>query len=115
MNDSHARGRHSRRQFLHRLGALGFGAALYPGAMAWAAGDRVVLPFANGERELLAFPQKRPLIVQTVRPPQLETPFAVFNDGLLTPNDAFFVRYHWSGLPTKLDPMTYQLQVGGHV
>lgn len=115
MNDAHARGRHSRRQFLHRLGALGFGAALYPGAMVWAAGDRVVLPFANGERELLAFPQKRPLIVQTMRPPQLETPFAVFNDGLLTPNDAFFVRYHWSGLPTKIDPKTYQLQVGGHV
>lgn len=35
----------------------------------------------------------------TARPPQLETPFAVFNEGLLTPNDAFFVRYHWSGLP----------------
>jgi len=94
-----------RRRFLQRLGALGAGAALtHPALTAWAEGSRIVLPFANGERELLAFPQKRPLIVQTMRPPQLETPFAVFNEGLLTPNDAFFVRYHWSGIPTSVDP-----------
>lgn len=75
----------------------------------------VVLPFANGERQLVAFPQKRPLIVLTSRPPQLETPFAVFNEGLLTPNDAFFVRYHWSGLPLSIDPAAYRLRVGGSV
>ena len=63
----------------------------------------------------MAYPQKRPLIVLTARPPQLETPFAVFNEGLLTPNDAFFVRYHWSGLPTSIDPSAYRLRVGGHV
>ena len=64
---------------------------------------RVLLPFNNGERELVAFPQKRPLILLTSRPPQLETPFSVFNEGVLTPNDAFFVRYHWSGIPTSID------------
>ena len=107
----------NRRRFLQTLGALGAGAALgHPALSAWAAGgNRIVLPFANGERELLAFPQKRPLIVQTLRPPQLETPLAVFNDGILTPNDAFFVRYHWSGIPARIDPASYRLQIRGQV
>ena len=77
--------------------------------------QRIVLPFQNGERDLVAFPQKRPLIVLTSRPPQLETPFAVFNDGPLTPNDAFFVRYHWSGIPTAVDVRSYRLRVSGKV
>jgi len=42
-----------------------------------AAAHRVTLPFANGERDLVAFPHKRPLIVLTSRLPQLETPFSV--------------------------------------
>jgi len=33
------------------------------------------LPITNGHRQLVAFPEKRPLIVLTSRPPQLETPF----------------------------------------
>ena len=53
--------------------------------------------------DLVAFPEKRPLIVLTSRPPQLETPFEVFNEGLITPNDAFFVRYHNAGIPTSID------------
>ena len=52
----------------------------------------------------------------TSRPPQLETPFGVFDEGLLTPNDAFYVRYHLAGLPTDdIDPDTYQLAVKGLV
>ena len=35
----------------------------------------------------------------TARPPQLETPFSVFNEGVITPNDAFFVRYHLADIP----------------
>jgi sulfite dehydrogenase (cytochrome) subunit A len=35
------------------------------------------------------------MIVLTSRPPQLETPFSVFNANVITPNDAFFVRYRW--------------------
>jgi len=79
------------------------------------ATGRIVLPFQNGERDLVAFPQKRPLIVLTSRPPQLETPFSVFDDGPLTPNDAFFVRYHWSGIPTTVDAQAYRLRVAGKV
>ncbi|MDF3837365.1 molybdopterin-dependent oxidoreductase [Cupriavidus basilensis] len=107
-----------RRGALRALGAIGAGAALaHPAldALAAIAADRIELPFENGERELVAFPQKRPLILLTSRPPQLETPFRVFNDGLITPNDAFFVRYHWSGIPTSIDPQTYRLRVGGKV
>ena len=103
-----------RRMALKALGALGAGVAITHPALAATAGQ-VTLPFENGERELVAFPQKRPLILLTSRPPQLETPFAVFNDGLITPNDAFFVRYHWSGIPTSIDPLTYRLRVGGKV
>ncbi|MGO4330600.1 molybdopterin-dependent oxidoreductase [Cupriavidus sp. 2TAF22] len=111
--------RPGRRGALRALGALGAGAALTHPALealaAGAAGARVEMPFENGERELIAFPQKRPLILLTSRPPQLETPFAVFNDGAITPNDAFFVRYHWSGIPTSIDPQAYRLRVGGKV
>src|SRR5688572_13586558 len=77
--------------------------------------DTIVHPFANGERPLVQLPQKRPLIGLTARPPQLETPFAVFDEGLLTPNDAFFVRYHLSDLPSAIDPASFRLAIGGHV
>jgi sulfite dehydrogenase len=107
----------SRRRALRSLAVLGASGALaHPATAALAAvAGRVQLPFENGERELLAYPQKRPLIVLTSRPPQLETPFAVFNDGLITPNDAFFVRYHWSGIPTSVDPQAFRLTIEGRV
>lgn len=74
------------------------------------------MPFGNGSRPLVAYPGKRALIRMTSRPPQLETPFAVFDEGLLTPNDAFYVRYHLASLPTgRIDPDTYRLAVRGQV
>src|SRR5438132_7572418 len=75
----------------------------------------LTLPFTNGQRSLATFPQKRPLILLTTRPPQLETPFEVFNEGLLTPNDAFFVRYHLAQIPTSIDPDKFSLEVKGKV
>lgn len=90
------------------------GLAVLGGAVAAQAAE-VELPFANGARPMVAFPQKRPLILQTARPPQLETPFAVFDESLLTPNDAFYVRYHLAGLPDRLDPDRFTLSVGGKV
>ena len=80
-----------------------------------AAADRVTLPFDNGERPLVTYPQKRPMIGLTARPPQLETPFAVFGEGAITPNDAFFVRYHMADIPLSIDPVAYRLAIGGHV
>ncbi len=102
-----------RRQFLG-LAAAGTAAAAF-GTRAFAAGKTMTHPFANGERPVAAFPQKRPLIVMTERPPQLETPFEVFNEGIITPNDAFFVRYHLADIPTSVDPETYKIEVGGTV
>jgi len=74
-----------------------------------------MLPFGNGERPLVAFPGKRPLLQMTARPPQLETPFSVFDHGAITPNDAFFVRYHLADIPTRIDPDAFRLAVTGHV
>lgn len=101
-----------RRQVI--LGAAGALVAGYARAPLSAA-DSITLPFANGERPLVAYPGKRPLIRLTARPPQLETPFPVFGDGPITPNDAFFVRYHLADIPLEIDVDAYRLNVGGHV
>jgi len=68
--------------------AAGFGPA---GALAL---ETVTLPFDNGGRPLVKYPQKRLMIGVTSRPPQLETPFTIFNDGAITPN----------GGPLNIDP-----------
>ena len=81
---------------------------------AFAQPATVELPIVNGKRNVVAFPEKRPLIVLTTRPPQLETPFDVFNDGLITPNDAFFVRYHNAGVPTSIDGDKHVIKIGGN-
>lgn len=80
-----------------------------------ASAGTITLPFGNGERPLVRYPGKRPMIGLTARPPQLETPFAVFREGAITPNDAFFVRYHMSGVPYEIDMSAWRLNVGGHV
>jgi sulfite dehydrogenase len=77
--------------------------------------DTVTLPFDNGERPLVKYPQKRPMIGLTSRPPQLETPFSIFNDGAITPNNAFFVRYHLADVPFNIDPDTFTLEIKGSV
>jgi sulfite dehydrogenase len=102
----------SRRHFLQR-GALA-GTAGFLGLRA-LADETVTLPFANGQRPLVRYPGKRAMILQTSRPPQLETPFAVFNEGVITPNDAFFVRYHLANIPLSIDPESFRVSVKGHV
>ncbi len=111
-----------RRAILAGLGGtLVVGCSKEPAAPASAeAPGTVELPFANGTRPLVAFPGKRPMIQMTARPPQLETPFQVFADSvadgsLLTPNDAFFVRYSMGQLPLDLDVNDWRLVIGGHV
>ncbi len=102
-----------RRELIKRAGmaaiATGFGSAK---AIAL---DTVTLPFDNGKRPLVKYPQKRPMIGLTSRPPQLETPFSIFNDGPITPNNAFFVRYHLAGVPLNIDPDKFTLQIKGKV
>lgn len=96
------------------IGALALATGGLSGARARAAGG-VMLPFGNGERALVEYPQKRPLIQMTARPPQLETPFPVFDEGVITPNDAFFVRYHLADIPLGIDPETFRVEVKGKV
>jgi hypothetical protein len=86
-----------RRELLKRAGMAALTTGL--GSAKAFALDTVVLPFDNGKRPLVKYPQKRPMIGVTSRPPGLETPFSVFNGGPVTPNDAFFVRYHLADIP----------------
>jgi DMSO/TMAO reductase YedYZ molybdopterin-dependent catalytic subunit len=104
-----------RRQFLAGVGGLGLTGLL--GAPAWSgAEESVVFPFANGGRNLVKnFPQKGAMVLQRARPPMLETPFEVFDQGIFTPNDRFYVRWHLANIPTVVDPGTFRLNVRGHV
>jgi DMSO/TMAO reductase YedYZ molybdopterin-dependent catalytic subunit len=104
----------SRRRFLASTAAAG--ALVAAGGSVGAAADAYVdLPMANGRRPLAKFPQKRELIVQSTRPPILETPFKVFDGPELTPNDAFYVRWHLAGIPESVDAGAHRLNVGGLV
>jgi sulfite dehydrogenase (cytochrome) subunit A len=94
------------------IAALGSGITVAP-LRALAA--TVTLPLGNGERPLVNYPQKRPMIGLTSRPPQLETPFSVFNANVITPNDAFFVRYHLADIPLNIDPATFSVEIKGKV
>jgi sulfite dehydrogenase len=102
-----------RRELMKRAGmtalATGFGSV-----KAFAL-DTVTLPIGNGERPLVKYPQKRPMIGVTSRPPQLETPFSVYNESVITPNDAFFVRYHLADVPLAIDPDKFTLEIKGKV
>src|SRR2546430_9649698 len=103
----------NRRGFLCTAALSGLGFSVLKGSLASLADDFVTLPFENGRRPLVKYPQKRPLIRLTTRPPQLETPFSVFNEGAITPNDAFFVRYHLNLPPLNVDLNTFHLRATG--
>jgi DMSO/TMAO reductase YedYZ molybdopterin-dependent catalytic subunit len=105
----------SRRRFLKATGFAALGGTLAGPVVSGLAADTVTMPFANGQRSLAKFPQKRALILVTTRPPQLETPFSVFNEGVITPNDAFFVRYHLAEVPTSINPETFKVEIKGKV
>src|SRR5271155_2552730 len=104
----------SRRSFLRHMGLAGLGLAAAP---AWAA-TTVKLPLPGGPQDrpiTEEFPQKAAMILQRSRPPLLETPFEVFDKGVFTPNDQFFVRWHWAVIPTEIDVDKFRLTVRGHV
>jgi sulfite dehydrogenase (cytochrome) subunit A len=102
-----------RREMMKRAGMAAL-ATGFSSVRAFAL-DTVTLPIGNGERPLVKYPQKRPMIGLTQRPPQLETPFSIFNDGPITPNNAFFVRYHLAGVPLDIDPDKFGLEIKGKV
>src|SRR6266705_1227436 len=55
------------------------------------------------------------MILQRSRTQLLETPWDVFDTGVFTPNNQFYVRWHWAGIPTSVDIDTFRLTVHGHV
>lgn len=64
---------------------------------------------ASAKLEALA--GKKPLIKLSYRPPNYETPIEYFNE-TLTPNDAFFVRWHLSNIQ-EIELKDWKLSVGG--
>jgi DMSO/TMAO reductase YedYZ molybdopterin-dependent catalytic subunit len=106
-----------RRRFAGMLAA--YGGAVAAGRLLFGKGViSELLPEAWAETasgpQLVRYPQKTEMILLTDRPPQLETPLRYFLTDL-TPNDAFFVRWHLSGIPTEVDTRTFRLEVSGKV
>ena len=60
------------------------------------------------------YSEKADLLMLADRPPLLETPLHYFLTDL-TPSDAYFVRWHYAGLPTRIDLRTFRLTVTGAV
>ena len=103
----------SRRRF---LGTVGFAGACL-GTLAFSQGAASAPGLADlilAGRPLVRYPEKTDLILLTSRPPQLETPMKYF-DRAITPNDAFFVRYHITPIPTSIDLDTWRLRIAGLV
>ncbi len=99
------------------LGALGAGAAAAP---LWAQHIAQLgvdnLGFDNGARRIASdFPEKGAMIVQRSRAPLLETPWDVFGQNVFTPNDRFYVRWHYPDIPLSVDTAAFRLRIGGAV
>ena len=71
-------------------------------------------PRDNRKISDVAFPEKRPMITYSDRPPLLESPREVFAQAI-TPNDQFFVRWHMPEIPQHIDPDTYTITIDGLV
>lgn len=101
----------------HFLGAAALAGSVLGGRAAWA--DKLVdlgLPGGPGERPIANdFPEKGAMILQRARPPLLETPFEVFDQGVFTPTSQFYVRWHWAVIPTAIDVDAFRLAVRGRV
>src|ERR1700675_544657 len=96
------------------LKAAGAGAAIGRSGLAIpkALADALNLPAAlpdgtRAEAVLDALPGKKPLIKLSYRPPNYETPIDYFKSEI-TPNDAFFVRYHLADIPLSIDPQKWR-------
>lgn len=104
----------SRRSALQQIGLAGLSLFAAPAL----ADELVKLPLPSGPRGrpmTQDFPEKGSMILQRTRPPLLETPMEVFDRGVFTPNDQFYVRWHWAVIPNSVDANTFRLSVRGHV
>ena len=104
-----------RRTFL-RLAASTAGVGFWPllGRTADAT-PTLTPPLADlPQPQFARFPEKTDLILHTDRPPNLETPLKYFREDL-TPNEAFFVRWHLGIVPVSVDAKSFRLEIKGHV
>jgi len=99
-----------RREFLHT--SLAASAAILT-TTTLSAGE-THQPVDSRKVSDMAFPEKRPLITYSDRPPLLESPRSTFARGI-TQNDEFFVRWHLPDIPTFIDPDTYKIKINGLV
>lgn len=90
---------------------------LFAGSAALAQSGRfaqLVTASGSEQRPLTsALPEKGEMILQRNRPPLLETPMSVFDEGVFTPNARFFVRWHWADIPLSVDVDAFRLQITG--
>src|ERR1700747_2870912 len=108
----------SRRSAIRQIGLAGLGLFAAPGLAPALADELVKLPLPSDPRDRRMThdcPQKGSMILQRTRPPLLETPMEVFDRGVFTPNDQFYVRWHWAVIPTSVDAAAFRLAVRGHV
>jgi sulfite dehydrogenase (cytochrome) subunit A len=79
------------------------------------SGGRRGAALPEGEGDAFArFPGKVALRVINDRPPCLETPWHYFRHDL-TPNEAFYVRWHLQAVPASIDVRAWRLRVDGAV
>ena len=71
-------------------------------------------PIDNRKVAKMAFPEKRPMITYSDRPPLLESPRSTFTRGI-TENDEFFVRWHMPDIPTHIDLDSFKIKINGMV
>jgi len=98
-----------RRDFL-KLSVVASASLLAPSLSAYS----ITKPRDNQKISRVAFPEKKPLITYSNRPPLLETPRSGFVNAI-TPNDEFFVRWHMPKIPTHKYISTYRISVNGEV
>jgi sulfite dehydrogenase len=108
----------TRRSLLEAAGAgavlAGAGQSLLAPTQAAAGALNLSAQLPDGTRAeavLDTLPGKKPLIKLSYRPPNYETPVELLRSAI-TPNDAFFVRYHLADIP-EVNPATWSLSVGG--
>ena len=101
----------TRRDVLVGMGAAGLALGM-PRAFAEALKLDPALPGGVQHSAVLEkLPGKVPLIKLSWRPPNFETPVSHFRT-TITPNDAFFVRYHLADIP-EVDAKSWRLKIGG--
>jgi sulfite dehydrogenase len=98
----------SRRQWLRWAALLGGTGLVSPGC------TRQTIEAPQEAEPYMRFPGKIAMRVINDRAPCLETPWRYYREDL-TPNEAFYVRWHLESIPTTVDLRTWRLKVAGHV